>query len=140
MRTLKIYPLLSRLVAASVNVSQTSARILQQIKVSGDLRIQLKGHNDYVTKADILSQLNIIRSLEKMFPKVNFYGEEGNLTDHIHTNTINNSKYYFNDGQTNTTVNQTVLSQIRSLPDCYQSIKEEDVCYFILAFRFYLYK
>ena len=71
------YPLLSRLVAAAVNASNKSARILRTIKKSGDLNVQEKGINDYVTRADFLSQLNIIKSLENLFPKLKFCGEEG---------------------------------------------------------------
>ena len=71
------YPLLIKLVAAAVNVSQKSARILRDVKLSGNLNIQEKQANDYVTKADFLSQLNIIKSLEHLFPKLKFCGEEG---------------------------------------------------------------
>lgn len=71
------YSLLTRLVAACVNISEKSANILRDIKSSGDLNIQEKGLNDYVTKADFQSQLNIIRSLENLFPKLKFCGEEG---------------------------------------------------------------
>lgn len=77
MSTANSYPLLSRLVAAAVNVSQKSARILRDIKKSGELNVQEKGVNDYVTKADFQSQLNIIKSLENLFPKLKFCGEEG---------------------------------------------------------------
>ena len=77
MSSLNSSPLLARLVAAAVNISQKSARILRDIKMSGDLNVQEKAANDYVTKADFQSQLNIIKSLEKMFPKLNFCGEEG---------------------------------------------------------------
>ena len=71
------YPLLSRLIAAAVNISQKSAKILTDVKKSGELNIQEKEANDYVTKADFLSQLNIIKSLEHLFPKLSFCGEEG---------------------------------------------------------------
>lgn len=77
MSSAQSYPLLSRLVAAAVNVSQRSATILRDIKKSGELNIQEKEANDYVTKADFQSQLNIIKSLEKQFPKLKFCGEEG---------------------------------------------------------------
>jgi hypothetical protein len=77
MSSINSYPLLTRLVAAAVSVSNKSANILREIKKSGDLNIQEKSANDYVTKADFLSQLNIIKSLENMFPKLKFCGEEG---------------------------------------------------------------
>ena len=70
-------PLLSRLVASAVSISNKSATILRDIKKSGELNVQEKAANDYVTKADFLSQLNIIKSLESMFPKLKFCGEEG---------------------------------------------------------------
>ncbi len=76
-------PLLARLVASAVSVSNKSANILREIKKSGELNVQEKGVNDYVTKADFLSQLNIVRSLEKMFPKMKFCGEEGVCTFYL---------------------------------------------------------
>jgi 3'-phosphoadenosine 5'-phosphosulfate (PAPS) 3'-phosphatase len=72
-----IYPLVSRVVAAAVSISQKSANILRDIKSSGELNIQEKEKNDYVTKADFQSQLNIIKSLESLFPKLKLCGEEG---------------------------------------------------------------
>ena len=60
-----------------MSVSNKSANILREIKKSGELNVQEKGVNDYVTKADFLSQLNIVKSLESMFPKMKFCGEEG---------------------------------------------------------------
>jgi len=72
------YPLLSRIVAASVNISNKSAKILREIKKSGELNIKEKrDETDLVTRADFLSQLNIIKSLESLFPKAKFCGEEG---------------------------------------------------------------
>ena len=69
--------LIARVVAAAVQVSRKAARIIREIKVSGILETKEKGFNDYVTKADFHSQMCIIRSIEKMFPKVIFCGEEG---------------------------------------------------------------
>ncbi len=77
MSSANAYPLLTRLVAAAVSASNKSANILRDIKKSGELNIKEKALNDYVTKADFMSQLNIIRSLESMFPKLKFCGEEG---------------------------------------------------------------
>ena len=71
------YPLLSRVIAAAVNISQKSAKILRDVKKSGNLNVQEKQANDYVTKADFQSQLNIIKSLETLFPKLKLCGEEG---------------------------------------------------------------
>jgi 3'-phosphoadenosine 5'-phosphosulfate (PAPS) 3'-phosphatase len=106
-------PLLARLVAAAVNVSQKSARILREVKKSGELNIKEKEANDYVTRADFLSQLNIIKSLEKMFPKLRFHGEEGDL------------KEEYTDLET--TINEDVLKLANKLPDIYDSLKEEEV-------------
>ena len=113
MSSANTYPLLARLVAAAVNVSQKSANILREIKKSGDLNVQEKAANDYVTKADFLSQLNIIKSLEKMFPKLKFCGEEGDLKDEYHDLV--------------TTMDEDVLKKSQTLPSDYQSIKEEEV-------------
>ena len=71
------YPLLTRIVAAAVSVSNKSAEILREVKKSGELNVKEKAENDYVTKADFLSQLNIIKSLENLFPKLKICGEEG---------------------------------------------------------------
>lgn len=106
-------PLLARLVAAAVNVSQKSARILREVKKSGELNIKEKEANDYVTRADFLSQLNIIKSLEKMFPKLRFHGEEGDL------------KEEYTDLET--TINEDVLKHANKLPDIYDSLKEEEL-------------
>jgi len=71
------YPLLTRLIAASVNIIEKSARLIREIKLSGDLDVQEKAKNDYVTRADLLSQLNIVKSLEFLFPRLQLVGEEG---------------------------------------------------------------
>lgn len=107
------YPLLTRLIAAAVNVSQKSANILREVKKSGELNIKEKEANDFVTKADFLSQLNIIKSLEKNFPKVSFHGEEGDLKDEY--------------DDIDTTFNEDVLKQASNLPSIYETLKEEDV-------------
>ncbi len=106
-------PFLSRLIASAVSISNKSATILREIKKSGELNVQEKGFNDYVTKADFLSQLNIIKSLENLFPKMKFCGEEGNLTDE------------YNDLVT--TFDQQALDLSTNLPEVYNSMKEEDV-------------
>lgn len=69
--------LLARVVAAAVQVSRRAARIIRDVKISGSLGTKEKAKNDYVTIADFNSQMCIIKSLEKMFPKLNFCGEEG---------------------------------------------------------------
>lgn len=106
-------PFLSRLIASAVSVSNKSANILRDIKKSGELNIQEKAANDYVTRADFLSQLNIIKSLESLFPKMKFCGEEGNLTEE------------YNDLVT--TFDQQALDLSKNLPEAYSSMKEEDV-------------
>lgn len=106
-------PLLSRLVASAVSVSNKSAAILRDIKKSGELNVQEKAANDYVTKADFLSQLNIIKSLEKQFPKLQFCGEEGDLKDDYDDLVM--------------TFDQSALDLSKDLPACYDSLKEEDL-------------
>lgn len=106
-------PLLSRVVASAVSISNKSATILRDIKKSGELNVQEKGVNDYVTKADFLSQLNIIKSLEKLFPKMNIYGEEGDLKDDY--------------DDLVTTLDQTALDLSTNLPECYNVLKEEEL-------------
>jgi 3'-phosphoadenosine 5'-phosphosulfate (PAPS) 3'-phosphatase len=69
--------LLTNVIAAAVQISRRAARIIRDIKISGSLDTKEKAKNDYVTKADFQSQMCIIRSLEKMFPKLVFCGEEG---------------------------------------------------------------
>ena len=68
--------LLSRVVAAAVQVSRKAATIVREIKSSGSLCIRQKGKDDYVTIADYKSQVCIIKSLQNMFPKIKFVGEE----------------------------------------------------------------
>ena len=76
------YPLLTQIVASAVNISQKSAKILYEVKQSGELNItEKKDEYDVVTRADFLSQLNIIKSIEHLFPKVKIWGEEGDLND-----------------------------------------------------------
>jgi 3'-phosphoadenosine 5'-phosphosulfate (PAPS) 3'-phosphatase len=117
------YPLLSRMVAAAVNVSQKSARILREVKKSGELNIkEKKDETDLVTRADFLSQLNIIKSLEHLFPQAKFCGEEGDL------------KEEYDDLETS--LNETVLNEAKLLPDVYNQLKEEDV-YFNYKFTIY---
>jgi len=106
------YPFLARLVASAVSVSNKSAHILRDIKKSGDLNIQEKAANDYVTRADFLSQLNIIKSLENMFPKLKLCGEEGELKDE------------YNDFVTS--LDQSTLDLAANIPDIYENLKEED--------------
>lgn len=106
--------MLSRMVAACVNISNKSAKILREVKKSGELNIkEKKDETDLVTRADFLSQLNIIKSLESLFPKAKFCGEEGDLKDE------------YNDLET--TLNEHVLSEAKVLPDIYHQLKEEDV-------------
>lgn len=106
-------PLLARLVASAVSVSNKSATILRDIKKSGELNIQEKGVNDYVTRADFLSQLNIVKSLESMFPKMKFCGEEGDLKDEY--------------DDLVTTLDEDALDLAKNLPACYDSLKEEEL-------------
>ena len=69
--------LLSRVIAATVSISQKSAKLLRDIKMSGQMNVMEKEANDYVTRADILSQLNIFKSLQHSFPALRILGEEG---------------------------------------------------------------
>ena len=49
------YPLLSRMVAACVNISNKSAKILREVKKSGELNIkEKKDETDLVTRAGII--------------------------------------------------------------------------------------
>ena len=69
--------LLSRILAAAVDVSRKSAEILRDVKSSGQLSVKEKKANDFVTRADFMSQLNIVKSLQHLFPKLKICGEEG---------------------------------------------------------------
>jgi hypothetical protein len=131
-----IYPLLSRVVAAAVNISQKSANILRDIKASGELNIKEKEKNDYVTKADFQSQLNIIKSLENLFPKLKLCGEEGVISNQSFYNrkktkkTTSNLNFKdlkdeYNDLET--TLNEEVLRQASTIPEIYNQMKEEEV-------------
>jgi 3'-phosphoadenosine 5'-phosphosulfate (PAPS) 3'-phosphatase len=118
------YPLLTQIVASAVNISQKSAKILYEVKQSGELNItEKKDEYDVVTRADFLSQLNIIKSIEHLFPKVKIWGEEGDLND-----TYDES------------LNENVLNEAEFLPDVYNELREEDVIYILnIIFKFYIF-
>jgi 3'-phosphoadenosine 5'-phosphosulfate (PAPS) 3'-phosphatase len=105
-------------VSASVQASQKAAKIIREIKVSGHLDTMEKAKNDYVTKADFQSQLCIIKSLEKLFPKIRFCGEEGDLKG-----SFSDSEAMFNDDVLK------VLSDHEFSDKCpnFTNINEEDV-------------
>ena len=58
-------------------MARKAANIIREIRQSGNLGIKEKDVNDFVTVADVQAQLCIIRSLQTMFPKLRFVGEEG---------------------------------------------------------------
>jgi 3'-phosphoadenosine 5'-phosphosulfate (PAPS) 3'-phosphatase len=121
------YPLLTQIVASAVNISQKSAKILYEVKQSGELNItEKKDEYDVVTRADFLSQLNIIKSIEHLFPKVKIWGEEGDLND------------TYDDIETS--LNENVLNEAEFLPDVYNELREEDVIYILnIIFKFYIF-
>ncbi|XP_076464685.1 3'(2'),5'-bisphosphate nucleotidase 1-like [Babylonia areolata] len=69
-------PLLMRILAASVTVSNRAATIIRDIMKKGELGIVEKGKNDFQTEADRTAQRCIVASLHKQFPKVTIKGEE----------------------------------------------------------------
>ncbi|XP_025103656.1 3'(2'),5'-bisphosphate nucleotidase 1-like isoform X3 [Pomacea canaliculata] len=69
-------PLLMRILAASVSVSNRAAGIIRDIMKSGDLGIVEKAKNDLQTEADRAAQRCIVASLHRQFPKVPIFGEE----------------------------------------------------------------
>ncbi|XP_060081635.1 3'(2'),5'-bisphosphate nucleotidase 1-like isoform X2 [Ylistrum balloti] len=69
-------PLVMRIVAASVAVSNRASQIIRNVMDRGDLGIVDKGKNDLQTEADRSAQRCIVASLHKQFPKVAIYGEE----------------------------------------------------------------
>ncbi|XP_070180961.1 3'(2'),5'-bisphosphate nucleotidase 1-like isoform X1 [Littorina saxatilis] len=69
-------PLLMRILAASVSVSNRAATIIRDIMKKGELGIVEKGKNDFQTEADREAQRCIVASLHRQFPKVLIQGEE----------------------------------------------------------------
>jgi 3'-phosphoadenosine 5'-phosphosulfate (PAPS) 3'-phosphatase len=114
--------LLTRLVAASVQASQKAAKIIRDIKQSGCLDTMEKAKNDYVTKADFQSQLCIIKSLESLFPRIRFCGEEGELKG-----SFNDLDVMFNDDVLKILNDQNVGDKCPS----YLNIQEEEVKFYI---------
>merc|ERR1712178_42914 len=78
-------PLLKRLVAASLAVTEKSARLVQEIFQHGNLKIEDKGGlKNYQTEADIKIEQLLVGDLEKHFPGIAIVGEEseaGKITD-----------------------------------------------------------
>merc|ERR1712170_320646 len=84
-RTYSEMPLLKRLVAASLAVTDKSARLVQEIFQHGNLKIEDKGGlKNYQTEADIKIERLLVGNLEKHFPGIAIVGEEseaGSVTD-----------------------------------------------------------
>ena len=73
----KELPLLVRLVAACVKISERAGAIIRDILQGGDLGIVDKGMNDLQTEADRAAQRCIVASLDAQFPGIVTVGEEG---------------------------------------------------------------
>ncbi len=72
--------LLTRLVSASVRVSERAGREIKAILSGGQLGVVQKGHNDFQTAADRAAQLCIVNSLHRKFgPDIHIIGEEEGL-------------------------------------------------------------
>jgi len=78
-------PLLKRLVAASLAVTDKSARLVQEIFQHGNLKIENKGGlKNYQTEADTKIEQLLVGNLEKHFPGIAIVGEEsetGKISD-----------------------------------------------------------
>ncbi|XP_041352356.1 3'(2'),5'-bisphosphate nucleotidase 1-like [Gigantopelta aegis] len=70
------FPLLMRIVSASVSVSKRAGNIIRDVLKKGELGIVEKGKNDLQTEADRSAQRCIVASLHRQFPKVAIFGEE----------------------------------------------------------------
>lgn len=70
-------PLILRLVASSIRVSQAAGKVIRDIMKGGELGIVDKGIDDPQTEADRRAQQLIFASLVKKFPKIAIFGEEG---------------------------------------------------------------
>ena len=72
------YELVAEILATSVTASREAAKIIRDVKKSGELNVKEKsGKTDYVTKADIEAQKCIVAHLKTLFPGVEYRGEEG---------------------------------------------------------------
>jgi len=73
-------PLLTRLIAAGLHVSEKSAACVQRIFKNGNLKIEDKGGlKNYQTIADRKIEQLLVGNIEKHFPNVNIVGEEGEV-------------------------------------------------------------
>lgn len=73
-------PLLKRLVAASLAVTDKSARLVQEIFKHGNLKIEDKGGlKNYQTEADTKIEQLLVGNLEKHFPGIAIVGEESEI-------------------------------------------------------------
>ncbi|XP_064602845.1 LOW QUALITY PROTEIN: 3'(2'),5'-bisphosphate nucleotidase 1-like [Liolophura sinensis] len=75
------FPLLMRIVSASVAASAKAAKVVRSVMKKGDLGIVEKGKNDLQTEADRAAQRCIMASLQKHFPKVVIIGGGGMQLD-----------------------------------------------------------
>lgn len=75
--TTNVMPLLGRLIATSLAVSDKSARLVQEIFKHGNLKIEDKGGlRNYQTEADRKIEQLLVGNIEKHFPGVAIVGEE----------------------------------------------------------------
>jgi len=73
-------PLLTRLIAAGLSVSNKSARCVQRIFDNGNLKIEDKGGlKNYQTIADTKIEQLLVGNIEKHFPGIAIVGEEGEV-------------------------------------------------------------
>uniref|UniRef100_A0AC34Q2V8 3'(2'),5'-bisphosphate nucleotidase n=1 Tax=Panagrolaimus sp. JU765 TaxID=591449 RepID=A0AC34Q2V8_9BILA len=105
---------LTKLVASSVNVSESAGSLIKKIMSSGNLKIISKCNNcDLQTEADRAAQYFIEQSLQQKFQsKLRIIGEEENV-----------SKTPYID----VSVSNEVLKYDNRIPEEFKNIREEDV-------------
>ncbi|EGC39474.1 hypothetical protein DICPUDRAFT_52661 [Dictyostelium purpureum] len=86
------------LLSACKNLAEESGEIITSVFKSGDLNVQMKGEDDPMTQADLLSQQHIIGGLNNLWSDLIIVGEESceiPKTDKIPS--INSLKQYENE-------------------------------------------
>jgi len=65
-----------------VEIARETGRFVKETRENGDLSVEVKGRNDFVTRVDKMSQDRIVSALEGLVPGAGFILEEEDATKH----------------------------------------------------------
>jgi myo-inositol-1(or 4)-monophosphatase len=63
-----------------VDIARETGSFIKQTRVDGELSVEAKGHNDFVTRVDKLSEQRIVKALKEVLPEAGFIVEENSVT------------------------------------------------------------